>query len=95
MEAGAFLEVSFLLPVLHGCFGAFVVCAAAAFGLSGCGNLIDDVIDAVVSTQAIDYTARAARAEADKALDHISELPASPYKEALQMLAEFSVSRSY
>lgn len=58
-------------------------------------SLIDQVIDAVVSTQAIDYTARAARAEAELALEAVAELPASPYKDALKALAEFSVNRSF
>ena len=58
-------------------------------------DLIDDVIDAVVSTKAIDYTARAARAEAELALDAVGGLPNSSYKHALEALAEFSVNRSY
>ena len=58
-------------------------------------DLLEEVVRAVESTQAIDYTARAARAEADAALEAISAIPSSPYKHALQALAEFSVSRSY
>ena len=58
-------------------------------------DLLTEVIGAVESTQAIDYTARAARAEANSALEAISAIPSSPYKHALQALAEFSVSRSY
>ena len=53
------------------------------------------VIDAVESTEAIAYTARAARAEADLALQALGDVPPSPYREALQALAEFAVSRSY
>jgi len=48
-----------------------------------------------VSTNSIDYTARAARAEAELALDAIEQLPESQYKSALQSLARFSVSRSF
>lgn len=56
---------------------------------------IDAVRDAIESTGAIAYTARSARAEAERAIDTLSRLPASPYRDALHALAEFSVSRSY
>ena len=56
---------------------------------------IDAVIDAVESTGAITYTARAAAAEADSALEALTEVPPSPYRDALESLAEFSVSRTY
>jgi octaprenyl-diphosphate synthase len=56
---------------------------------------IDAVIDAVESTGAITYTARAAAAEADQALEALTEIPPSPYRDALESLAEFSVSRTY
>ncbi len=56
---------------------------------------IDAVIDAVESTGAITYTARAAAAEADSALEALTEIPPSPYRDALESLAEFSVSRTY
>ncbi|NIR32555.1 MAG: octaprenyl diphosphate synthase [Gammaproteobacteria bacterium] len=56
---------------------------------------IREVVDAVESTEAIAYTARAARVEADLALEAIREVPSTPYREALGGLVEFSVSRSY
>ncbi len=56
---------------------------------------IAEVIEAVESTEAIAYTSQVARAEADRALQALGSLPNSPYKNALQALAEFSVSRSY
>ncbi len=56
---------------------------------------IDAVIDAVESTGAITYTSRAAAAEADSALEALTEIPRSPYRDALESLAEFSVSRTY
>ncbi len=56
---------------------------------------IDAVIDAVESTGSITYTARAAAAEADSALEALTEVPPSPYRDALESLAEFSVSRTY
>ncbi len=56
---------------------------------------IKTVMEAIESTDAIAYTARAAQREADTAIEALAELPASAYKEALYGLAEFSVSRSY
>ena len=56
---------------------------------------IKTVMEAIESTDAIAYTARAAQREADTAIEALAELPASSYKEALYGLAEFSVSRSY
>jgi len=56
---------------------------------------IDTVMAAIESTQAIAYTAQAAQDEADLAIEALTDLPASPYKEALYGLAEFSVNRSY
>jgi octaprenyl-diphosphate synthase len=58
-------------------------------------ELLDEVVDAVVSTKAIDYTARAARNEADLALEALGGIPDSPYRGALEALAEFSVSRRF
>ncbi len=56
---------------------------------------IDTVLEAIESTQAITYTAQAAQDEADLAIAALQILPASPYKEALYALAEFSVMRTY
>ncbi len=56
---------------------------------------IDTVMSAIESTQAIAYTAQSAQEEADLAIEALAEIPASPYKEALYGLAEFSVNRSY
>lgn len=57
---------------------------------------ISAVMAAIESTNAITYTAQLARQEADKATAAIADVvPASPYKDALYALAEFSVNRSY
>ncbi len=56
---------------------------------------IATVLEAIESTNAIAYTAQSAQQEADLAIEALAELPASPYKEALYGLAEFSVNRSY
>ncbi|MFN2310231.1 MAG: octaprenyl diphosphate synthase [Gammaproteobacteria bacterium] len=49
---------------------------------------------AIESVGALAYTARAARQAADQAMHSLQILPATPYKEALYALAEFSVSRT-
>ena len=53
------------------------------------------VYDVVQSTDAIDYTNRRANEEADKAIDALSVLEPSEFKEALIQLAHFSVQRNY
>jgi octaprenyl-diphosphate synthase len=58
-------------------------------------EFIVDVIAALESTQAIEYTAQAARNEADMAIAALTELPASDYTEALYALAKFSVNRTF
>jgi len=58
-------------------------------------DLIDDVTAAIQATGAISYTEDTARREADLALQCLAHLPASPYREALEGLARFSVDRSY
>lgn len=56
---------------------------------------IQEVLAAIESTDALAYTARSAQAEARKAADALAPIPASPCKDALYALAEFSVNRSY
>jgi len=58
-------------------------------------DLIKEVIAAIKSTNAIEYTAEAARKEAQKATAALTDLPASPYTDALLALADFSVNRSF
>ena len=53
------------------------------------------VYDVVQSTDAIDYTNRRANEEADKAIDALSVLEPSEFKEALIQLAHFSVQRNF
>lgn len=57
-------------------------------------NRIHEVTDAIESTGAIAYTAGLARNEADSAVQCLSNVPASPYKDALYALAEFAVDRT-
>lgn len=56
---------------------------------------IDVVTKTIESTGALAYTASLAKREAALAIETLEFLPASPYKEALTGLAEFSVNRTY
>jgi len=53
------------------------------------------VTAAIESTDAIAYTARKAREEADLAIRQLQHIPASIHTDALKTLADFSVSRTY
>jgi len=55
---------------------------------------IDAVTRAIESTQAIAYTAQLAKRQADNAVEALTALPSSPYRDALQGLAEFAVTRT-
>ena len=50
--------------------------------------------EAIVSTGAIDYTMRAAEQEIQHALQALTLLPDSPYRDALASLANFAISRA-
>lgn len=56
---------------------------------------IDAIRAAIESTGAIAYTSRSAEREAEKAIAALSILPDSPYREALETLARFSVQRTF
>ncbi|HEY5602411.1 MAG TPA: octaprenyl diphosphate synthase [Gammaproteobacteria bacterium] len=56
---------------------------------------ITQVINALAATDAIEYTVKIARDEADKALAMLTKIPGSRYRDALSALAEFSISRTY
>ncbi|MDT8383037.1 MAG: octaprenyl diphosphate synthase [Gammaproteobacteria bacterium] len=62
---------------------------------SGGRDHISEVMSAIESTDAIAYTARKAREEADLAIQQLQHIPASKYADALKTLADFSVSRTY
>lgn len=55
---------------------------------------IDIVKEAIASTDAIEYTFKAAETEAAKAKTALETLPPSPYRDALATLADFSVDRT-
>ncbi len=54
---------------------------------------LEKVMQAIESTDAIAYTARLAREEADLAIKALDPLPASSFKSALAALADFAVDR--
>ncbi len=54
---------------------------------------LDEVMKAIESTDAIAYTARLAREEANLAIEALEPLPASSFKSALAALADFAVDR--
>jgi octaprenyl-diphosphate synthase len=62
---------------------------------NGGREYITEVMKAINSTDAIEYTAKIAKEEANKAKDMLLKIPASRYRDALASLAEFSISRTY
>lgn len=56
---------------------------------------IDEIIEVIQTTGAIDYTFQAAKNEAEQAKSALAILPDSVYKTALLSLADFSVERQY
>ncbi|MES9969533.1 MAG: octaprenyl diphosphate synthase [Candidatus Thiodiazotropha sp.] len=55
---------------------------------------IDFVMQAIAESDAIAYTQQLAQQEAEKAKRALEALPATPYREALASLADFSVART-
>lgn len=62
---------------------------------NGDRDAFNEVYAIVQSTRAIVYTEQRADEEAEKAINALNVLPASEYKEALTLLAKFSVQRNY
>ena len=58
-------------------------------------NAFNDVYNIVQSTGAIEYTEKRADEEAQKAINALTLIPDSPYKQAMMQLAIFSVERNY
>jgi len=58
-------------------------------------DTITQVIQAIESTDAIAYTARAAQRETDQAMAALEAIPSSPYKDAMYALAAFAVKRDH
>jgi len=55
---------------------------------------LDQVMDAIKQTGAIEYTEETARDEAKRAISQLAHLPESDYKQAMQDLARYAVDRS-
>jgi octaprenyl-diphosphate synthase len=84
------------LPLLHAMeHGTETQAALIRNAIEHGGNDLEEIMEAIVSTGAISYTARRATEEADMAIEAISGLPASKYREALETLARFSVERTH
>ena len=62
---------------------------------TGNRDVFNDVYAVVKRTQAITYTEQRADEEAQKAIDALTILPESDYKNALILLAKFAVQRNY
>ena len=62
---------------------------------NGNREAFNDIYAIVQKTEAITYTEQRAEEEAEKAINALSVLPESDYKEALILLAKFSVQRNY
>jgi octaprenyl-diphosphate synthase len=62
---------------------------------NGDRDAFNEVYAVVQSTKAIDYTEQRAHDEAHKAITALDVLPDSEYKDALILLARFSVQRNY
>jgi len=62
---------------------------------SGGRDRIDIVVEAIESTQAIDYTIELARRHAQAAREAVGGLPESAQRTAMEELADFAVSRTY
>ncbi|GMR05708.1 MAG: octaprenyl diphosphate synthase [Gammaproteobacteria bacterium] len=62
---------------------------------SGGLEKINEVIAIIESTGSLAYTSQRASAEAKKAKKALSPLPQSAYKDAMMILADFSVQRAY
>ena len=61
----------------------------------GSREAFNDVYEIVLSTKAIDYTEQCAYEAAEKAIEALDCLDDSEYKDALILLAKFSVQRDY
>lgn len=62
---------------------------------TGSNKHLKTILGIIESTDAIKYTADAARLHAQKAKQALSYVPASPYRKALEALSDFVVDRTY
>ncbi|VVC76318.1 Octaprenyl-diphosphate synthase [Aquicella siphonis] len=62
---------------------------------TGTSKNLDKILGIIESTDAIKYTAATAKQHALKAKEALSAISASPYRQALETLSDFVVSRTY
>jgi len=85
------------LPVIH----ALANSSAADASLlrtaieNGAIEDLDRITRLIAAAGGLEYTARMARREKDLAIAALHRLPESPYRNALEALAEFAVARTY
>jgi octaprenyl-diphosphate synthase len=60
---------------------------------SGGLESLDRIIDVVRAAGGLDYTRKLAEEQAQKAINCLEALPPSPYKSALDAMAQFSIAR--
>ena len=58
-------------------------------------EFLPDILKAIEETQAIDYTRRVAETEVHAAIEALTPLPESKYKEALVSLAQYAIERDH
>ncbi|MFU8797251.1 MAG: polyprenyl synthetase family protein [Gammaproteobacteria bacterium] len=61
----------------------------------GSRDHLDEILKAIESTGAIAYTVDLARQAAEQAIAYLSDIPDTPYRDALYALARFSVDRNH
>ena len=85
------------LPLLYAMWHGTPAQAALVRSAIERGGLdhINEIQAAIESTGAITYTFGRAQAEAQKALAALMEIPKSPYRNALEVLVEFAVYRTF
>jgi len=62
---------------------------------TGSSKHLKTILGIIESTDAIKYTADAAKSHAQRAKDWLSKVPANPYRKALEDLSDFVVARNY
>ena len=93
-----FVEGKPTLPLLHAMqHGTAEHAEMIRHAIENGGDIakIDDVLAIMAEHKSLDFVMAKAKAEAQKAVDALSVLPESEYKQALISLAYLSVDRAY
>jgi octaprenyl-diphosphate synthase len=85
------------LPLIFALSKASAVDAATLRSAIENGGLddLERITRLIEASGGIEYTARMAQEEKDRAIAALATVPASPYRDALAALAEFAVARTY